>query len=227
LRASSPSRTAPSSPARSTVYVWRIVESDNARTGSASSVGPGLVLARIASTSASTSDGRSLSSGIAPKGAGSRCRRDRFAYSARVDSLRSLTASVVARQCARQSQPIGWRPSPARRTRGARGRPSFWRGPLAPSARRTTPAGAGRCRGRRRLAAPPTCRLPAGRRCPRRSLVSPLLHLLLALGHFRFLRQERWVGLSTSLDIPRGGPLAHVERSRDGLHGTVVEVVAV
>lgn len=45
--------------------------------------------AGIASTSAPTSDGRSLSSLITPKDSGSKCRRDRFAYSSRVDSLRS------------------------------------------------------------------------------------------------------------------------------------------
>jgi hypothetical protein len=73
LRAISPSRTAPSSAARSTVYVWRMVESESARRGSASSILAGFILARIASTSASMSDGRSLCRGIAPNGAGSRC----------------------------------------------------------------------------------------------------------------------------------------------------------
>ena len=66
-----------------------MVESDSARDSF------GFVLAFIASTSASMSDGFNRSSGIAPNGGGSRCLRDRFAYNARVDSLRSDAARPV------------------------------------------------------------------------------------------------------------------------------------
>ena len=74
-----------------------MVESDSARVPS------GLVLARMASTRASILVGRSLSNGIAPKGAGSRCLRLKVAYSDRVESLQSATARVVSRHCANHS----------------------------------------------------------------------------------------------------------------------------